>query len=104
LHPDLAPILEKLPKKSKELVFATRNGTRLAHYDRTFKRCATRAGIEGASIHTLRHTAASHLVMAGVDLATVARILGHRDITTTMVYAHLASDHLQGAIKRLDLL
>ncbi len=53
-------------------------------------------------VHTLRHTFASHLVMKGVDLPTVMKLLGHSDIQTTMIYAHLAPDHLAGAVNKLD--
>ena len=53
-------------------------------------------------IHTLRHTFASHLVMSGVDLPTVKKLMGHSDIDTTMIYAHLAPDHLADAVNRLD--
>jgi len=53
-------------------------------------------------LHSLRHTFASHLVMSGVDLATVQKILGHTDIETTMIYAHLVPDHLVQAVERLE--
>lgn len=53
-------------------------------------------------IHTLRHTFASHLVMKGVDLPTVKKLMGHSDIQTTMIYAHLAQDHLSDAIDKLN--
>jgi site-specific recombinase XerD len=52
--------------------------------------------------HDLRHTFASHLVMKGVDIRTVAELMGHRDIRVTMRYAHLAPDHLQAAVRVLD--
>ncbi len=52
--------------------------------------------------HTLRHTFASRLVMAGVDLATVQKLLGHSKITTTMRYAHLARPHIEEAVLVLD--
>ncbi len=58
--------------------------------------------LEHFSLHDLRHTFASHLVMNGVDLATVQQLLGHRDIQTTMIYAHLAPDHLAGAVEKLN--
>ncbi len=59
-----------------------------------------KAGIEGA-LHTLRHAYASHLVMAGVDLASVQKLLGHSSITTTMIYAHVAQEHLKAEVEKL---
>ena len=53
-------------------------------------------------IHTLRHTFASHLVMGGVDLPTVKKLLGHADIDTTMIYAHLADEHVDRAVESLS--
>ena len=52
-------------------------------------------------IHTLRHTFASHLVMNGVDLTTVKKLLGHSDIATTMIYSHLADEHVDKAGEKL---
>ena len=40
--------------------------------------------------------------MAGVDLPTVKELLGHRDITMTLRYAHLSTDHKQAAVKKLE--
>lgn len=54
-------------------------------------------------VHTLRHTFASHLVMAGVDLPTVQKLMGHSDIETTMLYAHLAPEHLSKAVNKLPI-
>jgi len=52
--------------------------------------------------HGLRHAAASHMVMAGVDLRTVGKILGHKTAQITLRYAHLAPDYLKGAVDRLN--
>ena len=51
--------------------------------------------------HDLRHTAASQMVMAGVDLRTVGHILGHRTPQMTLRYAHLSDQHLTDAAARL---
>ncbi len=56
---------------------------------------------EFTKVHTLRHTFASHLVMQGVDLPTVQKLMGHSDIETTMIYAHLGPDHLANAVEKL---
>lgn len=56
---------------------------------------------EVTQVHTLRHTFASHLVMKGVDLATVKKLMGHSDIETTMIYSHLTEKHVDEAVDRL---
>ena len=48
------------------------------------------SGMPHFSLHTLRHTFASHLVMKGVSICKVSQWLGHRSVNTTMIYAHLA--------------
>ncbi|MCH7689682.1 MAG: site-specific integrase [candidate division Zixibacteria bacterium] len=65
---------------------------------------AKAAGLEDMTkVHTLRHTFASHLVMAGVDLPTVQKLMGHSDIETTMIYSHLSPSHLSNAVNQLQL-
>ena len=61
------------------------------------------AGIQDICWHTLRHTFASRLVMVGLDLYTVKEIPGHRDIQTTMRYAHLSPAHLKEAVNKVSL-
>jgi integrase len=70
---------------------------------RAFEPGLRQAGITGASWHSLRHTAASRRIMPGVDLVSVKEILGHRDIQTTLRYAHLAPGHLREAVNRGSL-
>lgn len=52
-------------------------------------------------LHSLRHTFASHLVMKSVDLPTVKKLMGHSKIETTMIYSHLADEHVDKAIEKL---
>ena len=67
---------------------------------RAFKVCAERAGLPG-SLHCLRHTYASHLVMAGVPLRAIQQVMGHSTITVTEKYAHLDPDYLDSRIGEL---
>lgn len=61
-----------------------------------------RAGIEGLTFHHLRHTCASYLVQAGIDLYTVKEILGHSSIKMTERYSHLAPKATTDALAKLD--
>lgn len=66
------------------------------------ERILQKAGLTG-SWHVLRHTGATRRLLAGVDLVTVSKILGHRSIQTTMRYLHLVQDHMASAINRGSL-
>jgi integrase len=59
------------------------------------------AKIRDFSWHCLRHTFASRLVMAEVDLRTVQELLGYKSITITVRYSHLAPAHTPAAVERL---
>ena len=96
--------LEKCPKRIVDgkicpWVFSRPDGDALRSIRNGFEAAVKRAGItKHIRFHDLRHTFASHLVMKGVDLRTVAKLMGHRDIRVTMRYAHLAPEHLQAAV------
>jgi integrase len=67
-----------------------------------FMAAVTKAGVADFTWHCLRHTFASRLVMAGVDLRKVQELMGHKTIAMTCRYAHLAPQHLQDAVRKLD--
>jgi len=69
---------------------------------RTFMRILKKLAIKG-TLHDLRHTFASHLAMAGVPIPAISELLGHSDIQTTMIYAHLSPETHQAAVKLLNL-
>jgi len=60
------------------------------------------ANIKNAVFHTLRHTYASHCAMAGVDMLTLNKLLGHSNIQMTMRYAKLSPDYMSSAVRRVD--
>ena len=60
-----------------------------------------RAGLENVTLHTLRHTFASQLAMAGVSLMEIQQPMGHRSHETTLQYAHLSEDHVKKQVNRL---
>ncbi|MBA4394609.1 MAG: hypothetical protein C0407_13740 [Desulfobacca sp.] len=61
-----------------------------------------KADIQNFKLHDCRHTFASHLVMAEVDLTTVKELLGHRTLTMTLRYSHLSPSHKVKAVDILD--
>jgi len=77
-------------------------GKRYKDIKRSFKSACKRAGVTDFRFHDFRHTFASHLVMAGVDLTTVKELLGHKDFKMTLRYAHLAPAHKVKAVDILD--
>lgn len=69
-----------------------------------FRRVVAAAGLDPDEVvrHTLRHTAITHLVQAGLDLPTVKRISGHKTLIMVERYAHANGAHIKAAMDKLD--
>jgi integrase len=83
-------------------VFRARDGSWYQDISTAFATAVRRAEIVDFTFHDLRHTFASRLIMAGVDLTTVKELMGHKHIAMTLRYAHLAPGHTRFAIAVLD--
>lgn len=87
---------------SQDPIFASRKaGESLRGPRHWFEGAIGEARLNDFTLHDLRHTFASRLVMTGTDLRTVAELKGHRTIQMTMRYAHLTLDHKPAAVNRL---
>ena len=88
--------VRKNPKSA--YVFCYKNGDQVKDIRKSFFTALKKSAIKDFRFHDLRHCAASHLVMAGIDLNTVREILGHKTIEMTLRYAHLSPNHKKRAV------
>lgn len=90
------------PNVKSVYVFCDEDGQPFGDMRTSWEGLLERAKIKNFRWHDLRHTFASNLVIAGVDLNKVRALLGHSDYKMTLRYAHLAPDHMQDAVDKLD--
>jgi integrase len=96
---------ESVPSASEWLFPSpTAAGGHTTTVSKPFRAAAVVAGLDPAKVvrHTLRHTAITHLVQAGVDLPTVQRISGHKTLSMVVRYSHQNGEHIQAAMQKLQ--
>ncbi|HXN59693.1 MAG TPA: tyrosine-type recombinase/integrase [Acidimicrobiales bacterium] len=103
MSPPLRQILEaqQRDRLSDRFVFPNTEGHRNTHLLEKFRRLCRKAGIRNSTVHALRHSFGAHLRMAGVNLADIGDLLGHRDLATTQIYAKVQQEHLRKMVSKL---
>ena len=84
------------------MFYDSKTGKPYKDVKRSFAAACRKAKIKDFTFHDTRHTFTSHLVMAGVNITTVKELLGHKTLTMTLRYAHLAPSHKVKAVDLLD--
>jgi len=86
---------------NSEHLFVGPTGDPVKSVKQGFWAALRRSGIPHLRFHDLRHSFGSNLSMAGVDIATIQELMGHKDISTTKRYLHPSPKHKKEAVERL---
>ena len=89
------------PKGTNPYVFSKGSRTCIGNLTDFWIKVRKKIGLEDVRLHDLRHSFASFALKQGVDLYTVSKLLGHKNIATTTRYAHLELDHLKEATNKI---
>ncbi len=93
---------------SKGYVFVGGPGSKTGYrhtFRKAFRRAVERAGLDPSKVtpHTMRHTAITKLVKAGVDLPTVQKVSGHKTLSMVLRYSHVDGAHIDNAIEHIGM-
>lgn len=94
-------LLESRPRTSGYVFPSPKTGGRLIEIKHKFDEARTAAKIKDFRFHDLRHTAATRLADAGVNVIVIAEVLGHGDIRTTKRYSHVMEESKREAVEML---
>ena len=88
--------------KHGEFVFEDSKGRPYKGFRTAWDHALLKAGIEGLTFHSLRHTFGTRLGMKGADIATIQELMGHRDIKMTKRYSHPTAEHKRKAVELVN--
>jgi integrase len=94
--------LDNLKRENSHVFANVKTGKNYGSVKTAFRAAIRRAGIKHLRFHDLRHTFASRIVLKGVDLTTVAELLGHSSIKMTVRYAHPTPESKRNAVEVLE--
>lgn len=94
-------ILERRPKTAAYVFPSPKTGRQLVDIKRPFGLACDAAKVKDLRFHDLRHTAATRMADAGINVVVIAEILGHGDIRTTKRYSHAMEEAKREAVEKL---
>ena len=101
IHPNTLEALKRQPNQEK-YVFCDDYGNPIKSFYKSYIKAVRKAGLKGVNVHTLRHTFASYLAQNGQSVYVLKELLGHSEIKTTQIYAHISGQNLRDAVMCLE--